>query len=165
MMISQLPYNSNGICILHSQITQSLLFPSSTHVRIRDVTKQHSTHSQDLTRTSHLAVTDNVIHKTPRSGHPLLPFKEVGRVTSYQLNAIWLSLGIPQGVLGEYSKRLAPAPQDSKRTFGFQNLIKECRSTSKSKQWVFPGFSTSRIYGHNRPETTKDYFIMSNLLY
>lgn len=36
--------------------------------------------------------------------------------------------------------------------------FKECRSTSKSKQGVFPGFSTKKYTGRIGQKPTKDYF-------
>ena len=48
-----------------------------------------------------------------------------------------------QGVLEEYTTRLAPVPQDSKRTLGYQDLTNADRLFNKNS--VFSGFSTRNI--------------------
>ena len=48
-----------------------------------------------------------------------------------------------QGVLEEYTTRLAPAPQDSKRTLGYQDLKNADRLFNKNS--LFSGFSTRNI--------------------
>lgn len=48
-----------------------------------------------------------------------------------------------QGVLEEYTTRLATAPQDSKRTLGYQDLTNADRLFNKNS--VFSGFSTRNI--------------------
>ena len=48
-----------------------------------------------------------------------------------------------QGVLEEYTTRLAPAPQDSTRTLGYQDSTNADRLFNKNS--VFSGFSTRNI--------------------
>lgn len=48
-----------------------------------------------------------------------------------------------QGVLEEYTTRLATAPQDSKRTLGYQDLTNADRLFNKNS--LFSGFSTRNI--------------------
>ena len=48
-----------------------------------------------------------------------------------------------QGVLEEYTTRLATAPQDSKRTLGYQDLKNADRLFNKNS--LFSGFSTRNI--------------------
>lgn len=63
-----------------------------------------------------------------------------------------------QGVLEEYTTRLAPAPQDSKRTLGYQDLTNADRLFNKNS--CFQAFQ-QEICRQNCPETTNDYFIVS----
>lgn len=49
-----------------------------------------------------------------------------------------------QGVLEEYTTRLATAPQDSKRTLGYQDLITNADRLF-NKNSLFSGFSTRNI--------------------
>ena len=55
--------------------------------------------------------------------------------------------------------RLASAPQDSKRMFGYQVLMNADLPLNQNKAY-FQAFTTK--YGQNWPETTKDYFNVSN---
>ena len=69
-------------------------------------------------------VRQNVIRRTPRSGHP-----------SYQFN-VWF---LPRVFFGEDTTRLAPVPQDSKRALGYQDLMNADQLLNKKKS-MFQAF-------------------------
>ena len=89
-------------------------------------------------------VTQNVIRRTPRSGHP-----------SYQFN-VWF---LPRVFFGEDTTRLAPVPQDSKRALGYQDLMNADQLLNKKKH---VSSFLQEIYRQNWPETRKYYFNVTN---
>ena len=88
----------------------------------------------------------NVICKTPSSGHPLFPYKEVGTVTSYEPNMIAGVLFPTQGSLGEYTTRSVLTPQDWKRTLGYQDLTNADRLLNQNRAYLE---ALQGIYGEN----------------